>query len=171
MITIIAAITRDRALGRGGDMIYHISEDLKRFKAVTMGHPIIMGRRTFESFPKGPLPGRRNLVITRKDNYHNDGIEICRSLSDAIDSAVGDAFVIGGGKVYSQAMPIADCLLITEIDAYTEDADTFFPEIDSSFWHLNHVGEWNTDARSGVRFRYCEYRKKPLADEESSHTR
>ncbi len=170
MITIIAAITRDRALGRGGDMIYHISDDLKRFKSVTMGHPIIMGRRTFESFPKGPLPGRRNLVITRNDNYCHEGIEVYHSLSDALNSAVGDTFVIGGGEVYSQAMPIADCLLITEIDSYTEDADTFFPEIDSSVWHLNQVGEWITDPRSGVRFRDCDYMKHPLADEESSHT-
>ena len=75
MITIIAAITTDRALGRGGDMLYHISADLKRFKAITMGHPIIMGRKTFESFPSGPLPGRRNLVVTRNQEFSHPGIE------------------------------------------------------------------------------------------------
>lgn len=160
MITIIAAITRDRALGRGGDMIYHISDDLKRFKTLTMGYPIIMGRRTFESFPNGPLPGRRNMVITRSDNYTADGIEIYHTLADAIEASKDDAFVIGGGEVYAQAMPVADCLHITEIDVDSENADTFFPEIDGSQWQLVHTGEWITDKRNGVRFRYCEYLRK-----------
>lgn len=159
MITIIAAITRDRSLGRGGDMIYHISEDLKHFKTHTFGHPIIMGRRTFESFPKGPLPGRRNLVVTRNLSYHADGAEIYHSLDEAINAAGDDAFIIGGGDIYAQAMDTAHRMIITEIDADTEDADTFFPEISPEIWERADTGEWHTDIRSSVRFRYSLYQR------------
>ncbi len=161
MITIIAAITKDYGLGRGGDMLYHISDDLKRFKALTMGHPLVMGRKTFESFPKGPLPGRRNCVITRNPDYQRDGIEVYDSL-DAALGASPDAMVIGGGEIYRQAMPMADRLEITEIDAEVPDADTHFPTIDSAIWHQTEVGEWHTDPRSAVRYRFCSYERTKI---------
>ncbi|MBR6640164.1 MAG: dihydrofolate reductase, partial [Muribaculaceae bacterium] len=85
-ISIIVAITRNNAIGRSGDLLFHISEDLKQFKAVTMGHPIIMGRKTFESFPNGALPGRRNIVITRQGDYNAENIEIVNSLQAAVDA-------------------------------------------------------------------------------------
>lgn len=153
-MTIIAAITKDNALGRGGDMIYHISADLKRFKQLTMGHPMIMGRRTLESFPKGPLPGRRNLVLTRDAHYHAPGVEVYSTLEAAIAACDVEPMVIGGGQVYAQAMPLADRLLITEIDAVAADADTHFPFIDRAQWEVTEMGEWLTDPRSSVNFRY-----------------
>ncbi|WP_303037705.1 dihydrofolate reductase, partial [uncultured Duncaniella sp.] len=98
-ITIIVAATRDMAIGNRGDLLYHISDDLKRFKSLTMGHPIIMGRKTFESFPKGALPGRRNIVVTRNISYTAPGIETASSVDDAVKMCEGAerAFIIGGG--------------------------------------------------------------------------
>ena len=111
-ITIIVAATRDMAIGNRGDLLYHISDDLKRFKSLTMGHPIIMGRKTFESFPKGALPGRRNIVVTRNASYNAPGIEIATSLDEAINmtAASDEAMIIGGGEIYRQAMPHASAL-------------------------------------------------------------
>ena len=160
-MTIIAAITNDYGLGRNGDMLYHISADLKRFKAITMGHPLVMGRKTFESFPKGPLPGRRNMVITRNVDYAREGIETYPSLSAALAACEdADAMIIGGGEIYSQSMPQADRLLITEIDAVAPDADTHFPVIDCDVWKAVDIGEWDTDPRSGARYRFVEYARK-----------
>ncbi|MCC8114214.1 MAG: dihydrofolate reductase [Bacteroidales bacterium] len=157
---IIAAITKDRALGRGGDMLYHISEDLKRFKSLTMGHPIVMGRKTFESFPKGPLPGRRNLVITRNAGCQREGIEVYPSLEAAL-AACGEAepYIIGGGEIYAQALPLASELEITEIDAVAPDADTFFPAISPSSWTQAEVGPW-LSTHSGLRYRFVTYQRK-----------
>lgn len=162
MITIIAAITRDGALGKDGDMLYHISADLKRFKTLTMGHPIIMGRKTFESFPNGPLPGRRNLVVTRDSTYAHPGIETYPSLQQAIEAAGEETYVIGGGQIYSQAMPLADKLEITEIDANGKDAgaDTFFPEIDTAMWTIASESEKITDPCSRVSYRFITYRRR-----------
>lgn len=137
--TIIVACTRDFAIGRSGDLLYHISDDLKRFKALTMGHPIIMGRRTFESFPKGALPGRRNIVVTRNPAYTAQGIETATSLDDALALCGGDSpnpYIIGGGEVYRQALPLAERIELTLIDALAPDADTHFPLLTSSEWKI-----------------------------------
>lgn len=136
MISIIVALAADNAIGRNGDLLFHISGDLRRFKEITMGHPIIMGRRTFESFPRGPLPGRRNMVITRNPSYNRDGIETYPSLEAALAAVPGgtEAFIIGGGEIYRQALPIAEKLYLTIIDAPAPGADTFFPEIDPDSW-------------------------------------
>lgn len=135
--TIIVAATRDMAIGRNGDLLYHISDDLKRFKTLTMGHPIIMGRRTFESFPKGALPGRRNMVITRNSSYSAPGIEIFPSLEAALEAA-GDAepFILGGGEIYRQALPLSSKIELTLIDALAPDADTVLDGFTSSDWQL-----------------------------------
>lgn len=166
MITIIAAITRDGALGRGGDMIYHISADLKRFKQLTMGHPVVMGRRTFESLPKGPLPGRRNLVITRNpDSVRGDVtapdtiLETYPTLEAAIEAAGPNPMIIGGGQIYAQSMPLADVLEITEIDAEATDADTHFPAIGPD-WRPISTTPWQTDPRTSLLFRHVTYKKQ-----------
>lgn len=132
---IIAAIDRNRAIGFGGDMVYHLSADLKRFKALTLGYPVVMGRRTFESLPKGALPGRRNIVITRNAAYSAPNIETAPSLEAALAlcSDAEKTFIIGGGEIYSQALPLADVLDLTEIDDAAPDADTFFPPFDKLF--------------------------------------
>ena len=155
-ISIIVATAQGNAIGRKGDLLFHISADLRRFKEITMSHPIIMGRKTFESFPKGPLPGRENIVITRQSDYHHDGITVVSSFSDALTAANGvdEAFIIGGGEIYREAMNHATTIYLTEIDAKVEDADTFFPTINPQEWEESEVGEWITDERSGVRYRF-----------------
>ena len=155
-ISIIVAIAQGYAIGRKGDLLFHISADLRRFKDITMSHPIIMGRKTFESFPKGPLPGRENIVITRQSDYHHDGITVVGSLSAALTAADGvdEAFVIGGGEIYREAINHATKIYLTEIDAKVEDADTFFPEINPKIWEETETSEWFTDERSGARYRF-----------------
>ena len=155
-ISIIVAIAQGYAIGRKGDLLFHISADLRRFKDITMSHPIIMGRKTFESFPKGPLPGRENIVITRQSDYHHDGITVVGSLSAALTAADGvdEAFVIGGGEIYREAINHATKIYLTEIDAKVEDADTFFPEINPNIWEETETSEWFTDERSGARYRF-----------------
>lgn len=155
-ISIIVAVTRNNAIGIKGDLLYHISADLKRFKAITMGHPIIMGRKTFESFPNGPLPGRRNIVVTRQEGYRRDGIEVVGSLEEAIEAVAGtdEAMVIGGGEIYREAMKYASRLYLTEIDVVRDDADTFFPEISCDEWAVADVSPVETDPRSGVTYRF-----------------
>lgn len=152
-VNLIAAVCANGAIGRGGDLLYHISEDLRRFKSLTMGCPIIMGRKTFESFPKGPLPGRRNIVISRNPLYSPAGAEVYDSPEAAL-AACADAekvFIIGGGEIYRQFMPLADRLLLTEIDESPTDADTFFPP--HSFVRAE-VGEWRGES---PRYRFVEY--------------
>ncbi len=149
-LVLIAAVTRDLAIGNQGSLLFHIPADLKRFKVLTMGCPIIMGRKTFESFPNGPLPGRRNIVVTRSAEFHYDGVDVVHSLEDAI-AACGDverAYVIGGGEIYRQALPMADELDLTLIDAECPDADVRFPDVE-----LPEPQFTETDPKSGVR--YC----------------
>lgn len=154
-LSIIVAVDRNGGIGRGGDLLYHISADLRRFKDLTMGHPIIMGRRTFESLPKGALPGRRNIVVTSNSAYTAPGIETAGSVDEAL-SLVADAreaFVIGGASVYAEAMAHASRIYLTEIDASAEDADTFFPAIGPE-WRRMEESAVETDARSGAGYRF-----------------
>lgn len=154
MINIIVAITKDRAIGKRGELLYNISEDLKRFKRITMGYPIIMGRKTFESFPNGPLKGRRNIVLTNDVHYNHDGIELASNLPDAIKMAGEDIFLIGGSSVYSEGLPFADRIYLTEIDIERPDADAFFPILDSAEWLEKEKGEWIIDDKNNVKYRF-----------------
>lgn len=156
MIHIIVAIDSNNGIGRDGDMLFHISADLRRFKALTMGHTLIMGRRTFDSLPKGALPGRRNIVISRQSSWSAPNTERAASLDDAIAMAGNDdIFVMGGGQIYALAMPLADQLDITHIDADGGCADTFFPEIGNE-WQL--IDEETADTEIPVRF--ATYKRK-----------
>ena len=161
-ISIIVAVTKNMAIGRGGDLLFHISEDLRRFKALTMGHPIIMGRKTFESFPNGALPGRRNMVITRQADYVANGAETVGSLQQAIDAVeqCDEAFVIGGGEIYTQALPHASKLYLTIIDADVADADTFFPEYDQQDWEEVSREDHDADERNPYPYSFIELRRK-----------
>ncbi|MDE6268005.1 MAG: dihydrofolate reductase [Muribaculaceae bacterium] len=167
VISIIVAITRDNAIGLGGDQLYYISSDLRRFRSITMGHPMVMGRRTFESFPRGPLPGRRNIVITSRPGYPSDGIELAPSLPDAlalaatsptgtedIKSDSSEIVVIGGASVYRQALPLASRLYLTVIEVDRPDADTFFPPIDPSKWTIAEQSDPMIDPPTGLTYRY-----------------
>lgn len=135
-VSIIVAATENDAIGRDGGMLYHLPGDLRRFKRLTMGHPIIMGRRTFESLPKGALPGRRNIVVTSSADFNAPGTEVARSLREAVEMAsdADVAYIIGGGQVYREAFAFADEIELTRIHATATDADTFIPAIDPAVW-------------------------------------
>lgn len=128
-ISIIAAVAKNRAIGYKNKLLYNIDDDMKRFKAITTGHTVIMGRKTFESLPFGALPDRRNIVITNSKEYI-DGCECMNSINKAIYECQNEkeVFIIGGGMIYDEAINIADKLYITEIDDYPTNADTFFPD-------------------------------------------
>lgn len=135
-LTIIVAAGENDAIGKDNQLIWHLSDDLKRFKKLTSGHHILMGRKTFESFPK-PLPNRTHVVITRQENYQvPDGVIVVNSLEDAIDASKSDTqpFIIGGGEIYAQALSLVDKIELTRVHHSFSDADTFFPKIDSSLW-------------------------------------
>lgn len=134
-ISLIVAMSRDRAIGKGNQLLWHLSDDLKRFKALTSGRPIIMGRKTFESLPKGALPNRRNIIISRTID-HIPGVEIATSLEHAL-SLCGEEdsiFIIGGGQIYKQSITIATELHLTIVEADFPEADTFFPLINQAEW-------------------------------------
>ncbi len=159
-VVIIVAVGADRSIGRRGDLAFHVSADLKHFKSLTMGYPIVMGRKTFESLPKGALPGRRNIVITSKADYSAPNIEAVPSLEAAM-SLVADSekvFIIGGASVYKQALPLADTLELTHIDAVCPDADTFFPELGDE-WRETAVSGPAVDERSGLKYSFITMRK------------
>ena len=132
-INLIAAMTRNRVIGRGNAMPWHLPEDLRRFRQLTLGHPVIMGRKTHESIGR-PLPGRENIVISRRSDRVLPGIRLAGSLEEALgDAQAKPVFVIGGGEIYRLAMPFADRIHLTEI-AIEIDGDAHFPEIDPSEW-------------------------------------
>ncbi len=163
MIRIIAATGRDGAIGRRGDLAFHISADLRRFKTLTTGHTVVMGRRTFESLPKGALPRRRNIVVTRNHAFSAPGAECAPSLEAALAMAASpqtDTFIIGGGEIYSQSMPLADELLLTEVDAVCHGADTFFPAISPGEWVVTEDSGLLTDDKSGLNYRFVCYCRK-----------
>lgn len=136
MIVIIAAVAKNGVIGKANALPWHLPEDMRHFKALTTGHAVLMGRKTWESLPAKfrPLPGRRNIVVTRNAGYQAAGAVVATSLPAAIEAAEsGEAFVIGGAELYAVAMPLANRLQLTEIDAAFE-GDTFFPDIDRRQW-------------------------------------
>jgi len=136
MITIIAAAGSNNELGKDNDLVWHLPKDFKRFKKLTTGHHIIMGRKTFQSFPK-PLPNRVHIVITRNTDYRPEGAIIVHSMTEALELSKNDSqiFIIGGGEIYQLGMKIADKIELTRVNSSFE-ADTFFPEIPSEDWKL-----------------------------------
>jgi len=132
-VILVVAMAENRAIGKNGDLPWHLPADLKHFKAVTMGKAMIMGRKTFQSIGR-PLPGRRTIVVTRNRDWSADGVEVAFSLQDAVALAgEGDIMVVGGGEIYAQAIKAADRLEVTEV-ALSVDGDAFFPEIDPAQW-------------------------------------
>jgi dihydrofolate reductase len=133
-ITVLAAVGANLAIGRDGDMPWHLPQDLAHFKAVTMGHPLVMGRKTYDSIGRA-LPGRRTIVITRQQGWHAPSVEVAHSLPEALALAgPADVFVVGGSDVYRQALPFADQMLLTEVEQ-SPQADVFFPAVDPADWH------------------------------------
>ena len=161
MITLIAAIGKNNELGKNNDLIWHLPADLKRFKKVTTGHHILMGRNTYESIGK-PLPNRTSVIITRNNNYFVDGCLVVNSLKDAIDITDGkDAFIIGGAQIYKQAMVsnLVDKLDVTIVHE-NFDADVFFPEIDLDIWKEVSREDFESDEKNKYNYSFVSYIKK-----------
>lgn len=160
-LTIIAAAAENDAIGNDNQLLWHLSADLQRFKTLTSGHCIIMGRKTFESFPK-PLPNRTHIVISRQPNYKvPTGVIVVDNLEDAIDAAKNDSqpFVIGGGEIYKQAMPFASKIELTRVHESFE-ADTYFPKIDISVWQEVDNVFHSKDAEHDYAFSFITYKRK-----------
>jgi dihydrofolate reductase len=161
-VAIVAAMASNRVIGNRGALPWHLPEDLKRFKELTTGHPVIMGRKTFESILAAlgkPLPNRRSIVVTRSADYASQGCEVATSLAGAIRIASAQAaIVIGGAEIYAQALPLADSMHLTEIDARF-DGDAWFPEFDRSEW-LETAREHRMSA-SGLGFSFVNYLRNP----------
>lgn len=161
MISIIAAIDRRRAIGYQNKLLYWLPNDLKRFKALTTSHTIVMGRKTFESFPKGALPNRRNIVLSTQAGLQLPGAEVFGSLDEALRHCNPDEeiFIIGGASLYQQAISIADRLYLTEIDAETTQADAFFPEISPAVWHEKNRDAHSTDEKHPHHYTFVDYER------------
>lgn len=161
MITLIAATGQKNELGKNNDLLWHLPDDFKHFKTLTSGHYIIMGRKTFESFPK-PLPNRTHIIITRNTNYSvPEGCFVVNSLNQAVEICPKNEtiYVIGGGEIYKQSIAIADCIELTRVHN-TFDADTFFPEIDLQKWKLIKSEFHESDEKHDHAFTFETYIKK-----------
>jgi dihydrofolate reductase len=165
-LSLIWAMTRNGVIGRDNGLPWRLPEDMKHFMATTRGHPVIMGRRTFESMDRKPLPHRTNIVVTRTPGYSAPGIEVVGSLDDALQIAhrqcredgSGEVFVIGGAGLFADSLPRADRLYVTRID--TELAgDTVFPDIDWSQWRQVHCRPFPADERHAYPFEICEFER------------
>lgn len=162
MITIIAAIAKNNALGKDNDLIWHLPSDLKRFKKITSGHHILMGRNTFESIGK-PLPNRTTIIITRNKNYFKDGCLIAHSLEEAIELVENDdaIFIIGGAQIYKEAIQkdLVHQLDITQVHQEFE-ADVFFPEIDLNIWKETSRKDFKADEKNKYNYSFLSFQKK-----------
>jgi dihydrofolate reductase len=155
-ISIIVAVDKNNGIGRKGDQLAYIFGDLKRFKALTTGHTIIMGRKTFEALPKGALPNRRNVVITRQKNYHPEKCDVFNSVEDALSSCSEkeELFIIGGGEIYNTFLPFTGRIYLTVIDHAFDGVDTFFPELSEKEWEVIEEEAPLIDEKSGLRYHY-----------------
>lgn len=157
---MIAAAGQNNELGKDNDLVWHLPNDFKRFKSLTTGHHILMGRKTFESFPK-PLPNRTHVVITRNMDYHREGIQVVHSLEAAIEIAQDDPqpFIIGGGEIYKLGMQLADRIELTRVHG-SFDADTYFPDIPESDWQLVEKVHHPADEKHQYAFTYETYDRR-----------
>ncbi|GAB3515187.1 dihydrofolate reductase [Pseudoxanthomonas daejeonensis] len=159
-VSLVAALDRNRGIGRGNDLPWRLPDDLKRFKALTLGKPVLMGRRTAESLGRS-LPGRTNLVLTRGGSVPFDGMVAVASIEEAIslaqDEGAQELCVIGGGEVYALALPRADVLHLTEVDTVVADADTFFPAWDPAQWRELAREPHPADAKHDHAFQFVDY--------------
>ncbi len=180
-LSIIVAIAKNNAIGLNNKLIYWLPNDLKRFKSLTTGHTIIMGRKTFESLPKGALPNRRNIVLSRNGKPEDfPGAELYRSLTEALEQCQAvstqineeattseatsynsnEVFIIGGASLYAEALPIADRLCLTYVDDTPAEADTFFPEFNPAEWKEIFREDHDTDEKHAQRYSFIDLERK-----------
>lgn len=164
MLSIIVAISENNAIGQKGGLLCHLPADLKHFKEITSGHPVLMGERTYLSLPKRPLPNRRNIVLTDNPQFAAEGVEIVHSIPEALqlinEDSTAEFFIIGGGMVYRQFFTVADKLYITRIHHTWNDADTFFPEIKDNEWQVIKQEDCTSDDKNPYNYTFLEYIKK-----------
>ena len=161
-IHAIVAVASDWAIGRQGELLCHLPADMKHFKEVTMGHSIVMGRKTFESFPRRPLPGRQNIVITRNLQWHYPGVTVAHSIDEALEVSTmpGDIFIIGGEQIYNATFPLLTTIHLTVIDHKFKDVDAHFPRIDMRSWIIISQEEHPADERNPYPFTFMTLRRK-----------
>jgi len=161
MISIIVAVSDDWGIGKDNELLWHISEDLKRFKRLTTGKTVIMGKKTWESLPKKPLPGRKNIVLTDVPHECIDCSITAYSIGDALGKCNNDEeiFIIGGGSIYRQFMPLADRLYITHVHKKAH-ADIYFPLIDPETWKIVHREEFPVSGTNPIPYTYVIYEKR-----------
>ena len=161
-LSAIVVIAENSAIGKNNDLLCHLPADLKHFKELTMGHTIIMGRRTFESLPKGALPGRENIVVTRNADYQAAGAVVCHSVDEALQKASmpGERFIIGGAQLYAATIDKVDMLHLTELHASFADADTFFPQINRDEWQEVERIDCQADERNRYPYSFVTLKKK-----------
>ncbi len=158
MISIIVAVDENLGIGKDNSLMWHLSDDLKRFKAITMDHTVIMGKNTWLSLPFKPLKGRRNIIISSSLN-EAQGAEIVKSIDLALETSKNDkTFIIGGDSIYKQMIHLADELIVTQVYKVF-DADTFFPEINPSIWEIAEESHMMHDEKSNLKYKYITYRK------------
>lgn len=165
ILSAIVAVSKNHAIGKDNQLPWHLPEDLKFFKRTTMGKPMLMGRKTFDSM--GALKGRLNIVLTSQENPDvPDGVLVCHTLNEGVEllekQATEEAFIIGGGKVFAASMPLIERLYITEVDAVIEDATAFFPEVDHSHWKLVWEEAHKADERHKYDFTFKQYERVAL---------
>ncbi|PWA06545.1 dihydrofolate reductase [Flavobacterium psychrotolerans] len=160
MVILIAAAGKNNALGKNNELVWHLPDDFKRFKALTSGHHIVMGRKTFESFPR-PLPNRTHIIITRQKDYNPEGCIIVDSMEKALEiSPINeDVYIIGGGEIYQLGLPFSDKIELTRVFE-TFDADVFFPEINLDDWDLQQEEFHSKDEKHNYNFSYQTYIRK-----------
>jgi len=162
IISIIVAVAENGVIGHNNKLIWHLPEDLKNFKRITSGHHIIMGRKTFESIGK-PLPNRENIIITGNRDYHHDGCIVVHSLSQAVDVARAqndsEVFIIGGGRIYRETLPVADKLYFTEVKA-SFNGDTAFPDFNRDEWIVTQRADYKIDEKHKYPFSMLEMKRK-----------
>jgi dihydrofolate reductase len=161
IISVIVVSGKNNEIGKGNQLLCHLPADMKHFKEITSGHTVIMGRKTFESLPKGALPNRRNIVISRQKEWKREGTEVYPSLDSAFIKLIDESevFVIGGAQIYEQVLPVADRIYFTKIHADFPDADAFFPAINFREWKELSRETFPADEKNPYPFSFIEYAK------------
>jgi dihydrofolate reductase len=162
MISIVVAIADHNVIGKDNQLIWHLPADLRHFKQKTMGHPMIMGRKTFESIGK-PLPGRTTIIVTRQEDYTAEGCIVTHSVQEAIEKAKeldGQVSIVGGAEIYKQALPLVDVIYLTRVH-HTFDGDTFFPELNEAEWEQISAETHEPDEKNKYPYTFIELRRRP----------
>ena len=161
-ISIIVAAGKNNEIGKGNRLLWRLPEDMKRFRNLTTGHVVVMGRKTFESLPKGALPNRTNVVITRDRGLQLDNCVVLHSLDEAFVRFNGEEeiFIIGGASIYEQVLPVADKIFLTRVQSSFPEADTFFPEMNPEEWQVINREVFQTDEKNPFSCFFYEYKRK-----------